>query len=418
MRIVVVGSGGREHAICDTLAEEGHQVVAAPGNPGIAARAEVTTEPVESLDADLFVVGPEAPLVDGLADRLRAQGKLVFGPGRDGAMLEGSKNFMKRVAAEAGLPTAAFAAFEDEAAAFRYLESMAPPYVVKTDGLAAGKGVLVTEDLAEAKADVAAKLSGSAFGEAGRRVIIEEGMVGPEVSLLAVVDGERAIALRPAADHKRLLDGDRGPNTGGMGAYSPVPFFGAELEARAMAEIVEPAVARLIEMGIDYRGVLYAGLMLTSAGPKLVEFNVRFGDPEAQVVLPALGAGLGEFLAQAAAGEMGDPPPVRHAAAATVVMAAPGYPEAPRVGGVISGVEAAGTMAGVKVFHAGTKAGPGGELLVSGGRVLSVTGFAGRMEDALARAYAAIARIHFEGAQYRSDIGARALSAGRQSEKA
>ncbi len=417
MRIVVVGSGGREHAICDTLAEEGHQVVAVPGNPGIAARAEVTTEPVETLDADLFIVGPEAPLVDGLADRLRAEGKLVFGPGRDGAMLEGSKHFMKQVAAEAGLPTAAFAAFEEKAAAFHYLESMAPPYVVKTDGLAAGKGVLVTEDLEEAKADIVAKLSGSAFGDAGRRVIIEEGMVGPEVSLLAVVDGRRAVALRPAADHKRLLDGDRGPNTGGMGAYSPVPFFGADLEARAMAEIVEPAVARLVEMGIDYRGVLYAGLMLTSAGPKLVEFNVRFGDPEAQVVLPALGAGLGEFLAQAAKGDMGEPPAMRHPAAATVVMAAPGYPEAPRTGGVISGVDAA-ELRGVKVFHAGTRRGPSGELLVAGGRVLSVTGFAEQMEDALARAYSAIAAIHFEGAQYRSDIGARVLSAPRPPQKA
>lgn len=418
MKVVVVGSGGREHAICDALAEEGHQVVATPGNPGIAACAEVTSDPAESLEADLFVVGPEAPLVDGLADRLRIQGKLVFGPGRDGAMLEGSKHFMKRVAAEAKLPTAAFAAFEESAAALEYLESMAPPYVIKTDGLAAGKGVLVTADLDEAKADVRAKLSGSAFGEAGRRIVIEEGMSGPEVSLLAVVDGHRAVALRPAADHKRLLDGDRGPNTGGMGAYSPVPFFGSDLEARAMAEIVEPAVARLVEMGIDYRGVLYAGLMLTPDGPKLVEFNVRFGDPEAQVVLPALGPGLGDFLAQAAAGQVGEPPAVRHGAAATVVMAAPGYPESPRSGGVITGLDAAGALPGVKVFHAGTRLGQSGELLVAGGRVLSVTGFSRSMPDALARAYAAIAEIHFEGAQFRSDIGARALAGGRPTEQA
>ena len=412
MKVVVVGSGGREHALCDTLAKEGHRVVATPGNPGIAECAEIAAGPAESLDADLFVVGPEAPLVDGLADRLRAQGKLVFGPGRDGAMLEGSKHFMKRVAAEAKLPTAAFAAFDETAAAFEYLESMTAPYVIKTDGLAAGKGVLVTTDLDEAKADVRAKLSGSAFGEAGRRVVIEEGMSGLEVSLLAVVDGQRAVALRPAADHKRLLDADRGPNTGGMGAYSPVPFFGPELERRAMAEIVEPAVARLAEMGVDYRGVLYAGLMLTQDGPKLVEFNVRFGDPEAQVVLPALGPGLGEFLAQAAAGHVGEPPAIRHGAAATatVVMAAPGYPESPRTGGVITGLDAAGAMPEVKVFHAGTRRGEGGEMLVAGGRVLSVTGFAQSMPDALTRAYAAIAEIHFEGAQFRSDIGASALA--------
>ena len=405
MRIVVVGSGGREHAICDTLAGEGHQVIATPGNPGIAQIGELTDESPEALDADLFVIGPEVPLVDGLGDRLRAQGKLVFGPGRDGAKLEGSKEFMKRVASEAGVPTARYNSFDQVGAAFDFLAEMAPPYVVKTDGLAAGKGVLVTNSLDDAKSDVVAKLSGTSFGEAGRRVIIEEGMVGTEVSLLVIVDGKRGVALSPAKDHKRLLEGDLGPNTGGMGAYSPVEFFGtAEIDA-AMDDIVNPVIARMIELGIDYRGVLYAGLMITGTGPKLVEFNVRFGDPEAQVVVPQLLGCFGELLLGAAKGEITQVPPSYEGALATVVMAAPGYPEATRVGGSILGVEAAHRSLDVKVFQAGTRQGEDGQLLVAGGRVLSVTGFGENAEAALRRAYTAVSAIEFEGAQFRRDIG-------------
>ena len=330
MKIVVVGSGGREHAICDTLVREGHEVIATPGNPGISRVATVTDLHPEALNADLFVVGPEAPLVDGLADRLRAENKITFGPGRDGAQLEGSKEFMKKLAAQAGVPTARFGSFSDSAPALAYLESMTAPYVIKTDGLAAGKGVLVTKDLALAKADVIAKLSGSSFGAAGHRVIIDEAMSGPEVSLLVLVDGKRALALQPATDHKRLYDGDGGPNTGGMGAYSPVGWFVDDQVCLAMDLIVNPVIARMIELGIDYRGILYAGLMVCESGPKLVEFNVRFGDPEAQVVVPALEGSLGELLYGAATGELPQGIARGTQAAAAVVMAAPGYPESQR----------------------------------------------------------------------------------------
>ena len=405
MKVVVVGSGGREHAICDTLAREGHHVVATPGNPGIAQVGEVSDLAPEALEGDLFVIGPEVPLVDGLADRLRSQGKVVFGPGRDGAMLEGSKEFMKRIAYQAGLPTARYGVFDEVHAAFEYLDSQVPPYVVKTDGLAAGKGVLVTDSLEKARADVVAKLSGSSFGDAGRRVIIEEGMVGLEVSLLVVVDGKRGVPLNPARDHKRLLEGDLGPNTGGMGAYTPVDFFGPREIAVAMDRVVNPAIATMVELGIDYRGLLYAGLMITESGPRLIEFNVRFGDPEAQVVVPLLLGGFGELLLGAASGEVPDPSAPANGAAATVVMAAPGYPEAVRVGGKISGVEDLAGTQDVKVFHAGTRRGPRGELLVAGGRVLSVTGFGPDVASALAKAYAATDCITFEGAQFRRDIG-------------
>ncbi len=405
MRIVVVGSGGREHAICDTLSGEGHQVIATPGNPGIAQIGELTDVSPEALEGDLFVIGPEVPLVEGLADRLRSQGKLVFGPGRAGAKLEGSKEFMKRLASEAGLPTARYQSFDEAGAAFDFLSEMAPPYVVKTDGLAAGKGVLVTESLDEARSDVVAKLSGSSFGDAGRRVIIEEGMVGTEVSLLVIVDGKRGVALSPAKDHKRLLEGDLGPNTGGMGAYSPVESFGKAATDAAMDAIVNPAITRMIELGIDYRGVLYAGLMITETGPKLVEFNVRFGDPEAQVVVPQLLGCFGELLLGAAKGEITTVPSSYAGALATVVMAAPGYPDATRVGGTIRGVEAALSLPDVKVFHAGTRRGDDGQLRVAGGRVLSVTGFGENADAALGRAYSAVSAINFEGAQFRRDIG-------------
>jgi hypothetical protein len=255
-----------------------------PGNPLIPGSIDA---PPESIDADLFVVGPEAPLVDGLADRLRAQGKLVFGPGADGAHLEGSKAWMKEIAADADVPTARHGTFTQRDEAEAFLDTLGDLYVIKTDGLAAGKGVLVTADRVEASEAVAGYLSGHRFGDAGRRVVIEEGMTGPELSLLAVCDGRRAVALAPAQDFKRVFDGDQGPNTGGMGAYSPVPIVDDDLVAQVMDRFVEPTLATLRERGIDYRGVLYAGLMLTAEGPKLVEYNVRFGDPEAQVVLPA-----------------------------------------------------------------------------------------------------------------------------------
>ncbi len=343
MIVCVVGSGGREHTLAQVLGRTA-DVVVTPGNPGITGTTpeghtltSVSTVP-EAIDADLFVIGPEAPLVDGLADRLRAQGKLVFGPGADGARLEGSKAFMKGLLDEAGVPTARFGAFDDVAEAKAFLRSLPGPWVVKTDGLAAGKGVLVTESLAEAEADVEAKLSGAAFGDAGRSVVIEEGLVGEECSLLVLCDGERLAPLAPSQDFKRVGDGDAGPNTGGMGAYSPVPFVDDALVARLVDRAVAPLVALLQARGIDYRGVLYAGLMLTPDGPKVLEYNVRFGDPETQVVLPRYAGDLADLLAQVAAGKLTMTPRFVDDAAVCVVLASEGYPESPRVGDPIEGL--------------------------------------------------------------------------------
>jgi phosphoribosylamine--glycine ligase len=408
--VCVVGSGGREHALALALARHA-DVVVTPGNPGIHGRspegyalASVTTAP-EELEADLFVIGPEAPLVDGLADRLRAQGKLVFGPGADGARLEGSKAFMKEMLEEAGVPTARFGVFTQVGPAVEFLRSLRGPWVVKTDGLAAGKGVLVTDSLAEAEADIAAKLSGDAFGAAGTQVVVEEGLTGPECSLLVLCDGERLAALAPAQDFKRRDDGDGGPNTGGMGAYSPVPLVDDEVVGSLVAEAVAPLVTALRRRGIDYRGVLYAGLMLTPAGPKVLEFNVRFGDPETQVVLPRYDGNLGELLAEVAAGCLTTTPRFSPEPAVCVVLASEGYPDAPRTGDPIAGLDEAGALPGVTVFHAGTRSDPvTGAVVTSGGRVLSVTALGATVDEARSRAYAGVAAITWPGMQHRTDI--------------
>jgi len=409
VRVCVVGSGGREHALADVLARTA-EVVCTPGNPGIADVAECVAGPPEAVDADLYVVGPEAPLVDGLADRLRAAGRVVFGPGADGARLEGSKAWMKEVLVAAGVPTARHAAFgpDDVAAALAFLDGLAPPWVVKTDGLAAGKGVLVTLELAEARADVLAKLDGSAFGDAGRRVVIEEGLTGPEVSVLAVCDGRRAVALPAARDYKRVGDGDLGPNTGGMGAHSPVPGVGADVVAEVMERAVAPTLAALRARGVDFRGVLYAGLMLTPAGLRVLEYNVRFGDPETEVVLPRVEDDLAEWLRAAALGGLPDGagPAVSADACVTVIMAASGYPTAPVAGARISGVESAAALAGVRVYHAGTGLDADGILNVAGGRVLAVCGRGPNLAAARARAYEGVGRISFDGAVVRRDIAA------------
>ncbi len=401
MRVCVVGSGGREHALAHVLGRTA-DVVVTPGNPGIPGSAPT---PAEEVDADLFVVGPEAPLVGGLADRLRASGRLVFGPGADGARLEGSKAWMKDLLAAAAVPTARYGSFADVAAALGFLRTLPGPWVVKTDGLAAGKGVLVTERLDEAEDDVRAKLAGESFGDAGRTVVIEEGMTGPELSLLAICDGSRAVPLAPAQDFKRVGDGDTGPNTGGMGAYSPVPIAGGDVVGTVMDRFVEPTLVELRRRGIDYRGVLYAGLMLTPEGPRLLEYNVRFGDPEAQVVLPRLTSDLPELLAAAAAGDLrrAPEPAFGHDACVTVVLAAEGYPGEPRRGDVIEGIDAAAAQ-GATVFAAGVARDADGRLVTAGGRVLAVTGTGATVAAARRHAYAAVGCVSWPGMHYRGDI--------------
>jgi phosphoribosylamine--glycine ligase len=400
VRVVVVGPGGREAALALVLARH-HDVVVTPGNPGIPG--SVATPP-EDLDADLFVVGPEQPLVDGLADRLRAQGKAVFGPGADGAQVEGSKQYLKELLDAAGVPTARHATFTDAEAASAHLDTMAPPYVIKTDGLAAGKGVLVTHDRAEAEADLRAKLAGDAFGEAGRRVVIEEGMTGPEVSVFAICDGHRAVALVPAQDFKRVGDGDAGPNTGGMGAYCPLPWLEPGFTDDVVKRFVQPTLDELRRRGIDYRGALYAGLMLTPEGARLVEFNVRFGDPDGQVSLLALSSDLGAVLLEAAAGELETEPVHAEGAVVLVVAAAEGYPGTVRTGDQIDGLDEARAVDGVEVLCAGVAAGAGGGLVTAGGRVLDVIGHGPDVATARARAYDAAGRLSWPGIHYRRDI--------------
>jgi len=408
VRVVVVGAGGREHALAEVLGRTA-KVVVTPGNALIPGSTAV---PVEELVADgsveLVVVGPEQPLVDGLADRLRAHGVRVFGPGADGAQVEGSKAYMKQLALAAGLPTARYGTFTEPEPALAFLRTLPGRYVVKTDGLAAGKGVLVTDSLTEAAADVREKLSGSAFGDAGRRVVIEEGLVGPEVSVFAVCDGTRTVCLPPAQDFKRVGDGDTGPNTGGIGAWSPLPFVADDLAEVVAERFVLPTLATLRGRGIDYRGVLYAGLMMTAEGPKLIEYNVRFGDPDSQVVLLRMTSDLAELLAAAADGDLRTvaPPTFADDAAVLVVAAAEGYPSAPRTGDVVRGLGAARSAEGVTVLGAGVRAGDGGELMTAGGRVLNVVGRGGDAAAARSRAYDALAKITWPGMHHRSDIAA------------
>jgi phosphoribosylamine--glycine ligase len=415
VRVCIVGSGGREHALAHVLSRTA-DVVVTPGNPGMAPPITVAEDQsVEDIAADLYVIGPEAPLVAGLADTLRAQGKAVLGPGADGALLEGSKAFMKEVLSAASVPTADFAAFDalESAAALDYLESLPGPWVIKTDGLAAGKGVLVTQSLAEARQDVTAKLSGTSFGDAGRTVVIEEGLVGEECSLLVLCDGTRVVPLVPAQDFKRIGDGDKGPNTGGMGAYAPMPHVDSAMVEVILDTAVRPLVAELRRRGIDYRGVLYAGLMLTVEGPKVIEFNVRFGDPETQVVLPLLADDAAELFLAVANGELDEarPPAFTDETAVCVVLASQGYPESPRTGDTIEGLNAAGQSVagidGVTVFHAGThRHTANGPFYTAGGRVLGVTAVAPTLGQAREHAYAAVAPIDWEGMQMRHDIAA------------
>jgi phosphoribosylamine--glycine ligase len=420
MRVCVVGSGGREHALALALGRTS-DVVVTPGNPGMPTVTEqghrITVEeaPPEAIPADLVVIGPEQPLVEGLADRLRHEGRLVFGPGADGAKLEGSKGFMKDLLAEAGVPTARYGVFEDSAEARAFLRGLPGPWVVKTDGLAAGKGVLVTDSLGEAEADVEAKVSGDSFGEAGRKVVIEEGLEGPEFSLLVLCDGRRIAPLVPAQDYKRVADGDEGPNTGGMGAYSPVPVIDHRVVDRVLDESVEPTVAALRRHGVDYRGVLYAGLILTSDGPKVLEYNVRFGDPETQVVLPLLDEDLTGLLAEAASGRLRTDPKALAEASVCVVLAAEGYPSPTRKGDVIEGLESASVTEGVTVLYAGVAKDHLGRLVTDGGRVVDVTATATTIAEARSRAYRAAKLVNWPGMHHRTDIALLPGEAGGRS---
>jgi len=405
VRVAVVGAGGREHALAWALGQTAY-VVVVPGNAGMV-RAGVACAPTldDAGPVDLVVVGPEEPLVGGLADRLRSAGTPVFGPGAAGARLEGSKAHLKQVLHRAGVPTAASRAFGagEEAGAETFLRSMGGPWVVKTDGLAAGKGVLVTEDVDQAVADVHAKLSGASFGGAGRVVVIEEGLVGPEVSVLAVCDGRAAddgvVVLPVARDHKRAGEGDTGPNTGGMGAFSPVGGVPDNMLDQVLERMVLPTLHALVADGVDYRGVLYAGIMLTPDGPKLLEYNVRFGDPEAQVVLPRLEGDVFALLASAAAGRV-DPTAVsvRPEACVGVVLAAPGYPASPVTGAAISGLDAAGSL----VFSAGVGE-RDGRLVTAGGRVVCVAALGADGPTARRAAYAAADMVTFEGGVLRRE---------------
>jgi phosphoribosylamine--glycine ligase len=390
MRVCVTGKGGREHALAWACARAGHDVVVTPGNPGIPW--SLAADPME-IDADLFVLGPEDDVVGGLGDRLRAKGRAVFGAGADGGQLEGSKAWMKALLAEAGVPTARFGSFTDLADATAFMRTLPGGVVVKTDYLAAGKGVLVTADLDEAIADAEAKLAGGG-------IVVEECMVGPEASLFAVCDGTAAVALPACQDHKRVGDGDTGPNTGGMGAYSPVPFVTDAVVDAAMERCVLPTLHALRQRGIEYRGVLFAGLMLTDEGPKIVEYNVRFGDPETQVLLPRFTSDPAELLLEAANGALRSTPTFTDDAALTVVLAAEGYPATPRTGDPITGIDDAEAIEGVTVFCAGVGAG----YITAGGRVLNVTALAPTIAEARARAYAGVGKISWPGMHHRTDI--------------
>ena len=412
----MLGGGGREHALAWKLAQSPSlaKLFAAPGNPGIAEEAELVALDVGDHasvthfcainDVDLVVVGPEAPLVDGLADSLRAKGFAVFGPSQTAAQLEGSKGFTKDLCERAGIPTGAYVRTTSLDEARAALARFTAPYVLKADGLAAGKGVVIAETLAEAEAALA-DMFGGQFGEAGAEVVIEEFLEGEEASFFAVTDGETIVPFGTAQDHKRVGEGDTGPNTGGMGAYSPAPVLTEELQARAMAEIIEPTVRAMAAEGMPYSGVLYAGLMLTADGPKLIEYNCRFGDPECQVLMMRFTGDLAALMLACAKGELaGAEATFTEETALTVVMAARGYPGTPGKGGEIDLGEA--ETSGAKVFHAGTALNDG-TLVANGGRVLNVTAMGANVTEAQSAAYRAVDAVRFESGFCRRDIGWR-----------
>jgi phosphoribosylamine--glycine ligase len=425
MNILLIGSGGREHALAWAICASPlcDRLFIAPGNPGTAQCGENVVLDIADHRAvadfcklqgvGLVVVGPEGPLVDGIADDLEAAGIKTFGPSRAAAQLEGSKAFTKELCAEFGIPTAAFARFADEAAARAYVAKTGAPLVIKADGLAAGKGVVMAETVEQANDALAMMFSGG-LGAAGAVVVIEEWMIGEEASFFALCDGTHALPLASAQDHKRAFDGDTGPNTGGMGAYSPAPVMTKALEAQVMTEIIQPTLAGMSQRGTPFKGILYAGLMITAQGPKLIEYNTRFGDPECEVLMPRLKSDIVPALLAARDGVL-NAVDLRWSddVALTVVLAANGYPGTPEKGSVIRGIEKAAAETDVLVFHAGTQA-KGDDIVANGGRVLNVVALGKTVSEAQAKAYAAVDLIDWPGGFCRRDIGWQAVKRERE----
>jgi phosphoribosylamine--glycine ligase len=423
MNILLLGSGGREHALAITLAKSPllKSLFVAPGNAGIAdiartvlldtANHSAIAQFCKANKVDLVVVGPEVPLVAGIADDLKALGILVFGPSKEAARLEGSKSFAKELCRCHGIPSASYASFTSAASAKAYVREKGAPIVVKADGLAAGKGVVVAASIREAESAIDKMFSGE-LGEAGHTIVVEEFLQGEEVSFFALCDGMRAVEFASAQDHKRAGEGETGPNTGGMGAYSPAPVMTSPLREQVMDEIIAPALTGMAAMGAPFKGMLFAGLMITAEGPKLIEFNVRFGDPETQAILPRLEEDFLPLLLACAVGELPDRTlKFSGSTALTVVLAAKGYPGAPLRGSEILGIEAARAIPFVSITHAGTRR-EGEKLIADGGRVLNVTGLGADVAEARARAYAAAEKIVWPSGFYRRDIGWRALERG------
>ena len=421
MNILVIGGGGREHTLVWKLHQspKAGQIYAIPGNPGMAGAAvcvaDISIEDNEAMvrfakekQVGLVVVGPEVPLTHGVVDAMNAAGIKAFGPTKLAAEIEGSKAFCKNLMKKYGIPTAKYEIFTEAEAAKRYIRQEGAPIVIKADGLAAGKGVIVAATEAEALAAIDEIMCDKAFGSAGSRVVIEECLVGEEASLLTFTDGQTIVPMISSQDHKRAYDGDKGPNTGGMGTYAPAPVATPEIVARAQREILDPVIAAMRAEGRTYKGCLYAGLMITKDGPKVIEFNARFGDPETQVVLPLLESDLVDIMLACADGTLQDLD-IRWSsgAAVCVVMAAGGYPKSYHKGDAITGLEAA-AQAGTVVFHAGTSQ-KDGQIVTNGGRVLGVTAKAGSIREAVELAYQGVEKIHFAGAEYRKDIAHRAL---------
>ncbi|MCV9939580.1 phosphoribosylamine--glycine ligase [Boseaceae bacterium BT-24-1] len=425
MNILLIGSGGREHALAWAISASPlcDKLFIAPGNPGTAQCGEnvvldiadhrAVADFCKLMGVGLVVVGPEGPLVDGIVDDLEAAGIKTFGPSRAAAQLEGSKAFTKELCAEFGIPTAAFARFTDEAAARTYVAKTGAPLVIKADGLAAGKGVVMAETIEQANEALAMMFSGG-LGAAGAEVVIEEWMIGEEASFFALCDGVHALALASAQDHKRVGDGDTGPNTGGMGAYSPAPVMTKALEEQVMAEIIAPTLAGMNKRGAPFKGILYAGLMITADGPKLIEYNTRFGDPECEVLMPRLKSDIVPALLAACDGVL-NAVDLRWSdqAALTVVMAANGYPGTPEKGSVIKGIKKAAAEKDVLVFHAGTQA-KGDDIVANGGRVLNVVALGKTVSEAQAKAYKAVDLIDWPGGFCRRDIGWQAVKRERE----